>query len=317
MSARGVTNLVLIVLIALGWGLLGPGSKIVFAAEPSVFDGITVAVARAAWCFPVFAIGLAIFWLREPPRLDTGRWLAVIGGGLAFGLAISTLFSIAAQHTSVAHISFLIGISPVTNTAAAAFVFRTGLAKRDRIALVLGVIGVALLAISHSNDHAAFFGDALMVGWLIFFAIYACCLRYAGANVNPGLLMCMVGVVSMGALLAVGLTAGWGGGITHVADSPTIAGWFFGEIVIGSTLSAQTAYAAAVRRMGVALATIGAEYLALTVGVIASFAFHEAWSPLTVIAGLIFCCALTVTFAPLPGLGDGVGATRPRLGNAP
>jgi drug/metabolite transporter (DMT)-like permease len=308
-SARALTNLVLILLIAFGWGLLGPGSKIVFAAEPSIFNGITVAVARAAWCFPVFLVGLVILWVRTPARLDRGRWLAILAGGLSFGLAITTLFSVAAQHTSVAHISFLIGISPVTNTAAAALVFRTGLAKRDRIALALGVVGVALLAISHSNDHAAFFGDALMVGWLFFFAVYACCLRYAGADVKPGLLMCVVGVISMGSLLAVGLAAGWGGGIAHVGDSARIAGWFFGEIVLGSTLIAQTAYAAAVRRMGVALATIGAEYTALTIGVITSFAFHEAWSALTVIAGLIFCCALTVTFAPLPGLGEGVGAS--------
>jgi hypothetical protein len=29
---------------------------------------------------------------------------------------------------------------------------------------------------------------------------------------------------------------------------------------------------------------------------------HERWNALTAVAGLIFCCALAVTFVPLPGL---------------
>jgi drug/metabolite transporter (DMT)-like permease len=66
----------------------------------------------------------------------------------------------------------------------------------------------------------------------------------------------------------------------------------------------QTAYAAAVRRLGVALATIGSEYFALAVGVAASLALHERWNPLTVVAGAIFCCALTATFAPIPALDE-------------
>jgi drug/metabolite transporter (DMT)-like permease len=115
-------------------------------------------------------------------------------------------------------------------------------------------------------------------------------------------LICTIGVVSMATLLAAGIALGWTRGIDHVTDSPPIAGWFFGEIVLGSTLIAQPAFAAAVRRMGVALATIGAEYTALAVGIVASLAAHEPWTPLTVIAGAVLCAALTVTFAPIPWL---------------
>jgi len=301
-SPRAATNLVLIVLIALGWGLLGPGSKVLFAAEPRVFDGFSVAVARAAWCLPIFVIGLGVAWRLERPRLDARRWLALIGAGLLFGIGITVLFSVAAQHTSVAHISFLIGLSPVTNTVAAAIAFRVRLHRRDVTALVLGILGVALLAFTHSNDRAAFFGDLLMVGWLVAFAIYACALRYVGARVNTMFLICTIGVVSMASLLAAGAALGWMRAIDRVNDTPAIAGWFFGEVVLGSTLIAQPAYAAAVRRMGVALATIGAEYTALAIGIAASLAMHEPWTPLTVVAGTLLCGALTVTFAPIPWL---------------
>ena len=302
MSPRALTNLVLIVLIALGWGLLGPGSKVLFAAEPGVFDGFSVATARAAWCLPVFLVGLGVAWRLERPRLDASRWIALFGAGVLFGVAITVLFSVAAQHTSIAHISFLIGLSPVTNTVAAALAFRTRLHRRDVTALVLGVAGVSVLAATHSNDRAAFFGDLLMVAWLVCFAVYACVVRYVGARVNTMFLICTIGVVSMATLLVVGTALGWTGGIAHVADNPPVAWWFFGEVVLGSTLIAQPAYAAAVRRMGIALATIGAEYLALAIGIAASLAAHEAWTVLTIVAGVLLCGALTATFAPIPWL---------------
>jgi drug/metabolite transporter (DMT)-like permease len=302
-SSRTGTNLVLILLIALGWGLLGPASKVLFAAEPAVFDGFSVAAARAAWSFPIFLIALIVVWRREPPRLEARHWLGLGAAGLVFGIGITVLFSVAAQHTSVAHISFFLGMSPVTSTAAAAVVFRTGLSRRDWVALMLGVVGVTLLAVSHANDKAAFFGDALMVGWLIGFAVYGCCLQYVGTRVRPAMVISSVGAISMGSLLIFGLAMGWGRGIPHVADTPSAAAWFFGEVVLGSTLIAQAAYAVAVQRMGVAVATIGAEYGALAVGVSASLWVHEPWTALTVLAGLIFCSALAATFVPLPWLG--------------
>jgi drug/metabolite transporter (DMT)-like permease len=299
---RSVQNVVFILLIGLGWGLLGPASKALFAAEPATFDGITVAVARAAWALPLCLVALAVAWRLAPPRLDARRWLAVVMASVLFGPFITVIFSVAAQHTSVAHISFLIGLSPVTNTALAALVFRTALDRRATVALVLGVVGAALLAATHSSDKSAFFGDLLMVFWLIAFAVYACFLRFVGVRIKPPVLMSLVGTIAMAALLIPGLALGYGGAITHVADSPPVAWWFFGEVLLGSTLIAQPAYAAAVRRLGVAVATIGAEYTALAVGVAMSLSMHEPWTPLTVLGGLVLCAALAATFVPVPGL---------------
>ena len=301
MSHRALINLILVLSVGLGWGLLGPASKALYAADRA-FDGFTLATARAAWTLPIFLLGLGVAWRIDPPRLAARHWAAIAAAGVIFGLVITVVFSVAAQYTSVAHISFLIGISPVTNTAVAAVVFRTPLGKRDWIALGLGVAGVALLAVTHSSAGSALIGDGLMLVWLAAFAAYACLLRYVGARAPAPFTMSAVGAISMGVLLVFGAALGWGGAIAHVADTPAIAGWFFGEVALGSTLIAQTAYTAAVRRMGVAMATIGAEYTALAIGIAASLVSHEAWSALTVIAGLLFCVALAVTFAPIPGL---------------
>ena len=302
---RSVQNVVFVLLTGLGWGLLGPASKVLYATEPGVWNGVTVSVARAAWALPIFLFALAPAWRVSPPRLDGKRWAAVAAAGLVFGLVVAVVFTIAAQYTSVAHISFLVGLAPVTNTAVAALVFRTALDRRQWTALALGLIGVAMLAATHSGDRSAFLGDVLMVVWLAAFAAYACLLRVVGTRMNGVMTMALIGTISMAALLLPGLGLGFGGAIAHALDTPQTGWWFFGEIVFGSTVIAQTTFAAAVRRLGVSVATIGVEYTALAVGVVMSLLFHEAWTPLTVAGGLVLCLALAATFVPIPWLAAG------------
>jgi drug/metabolite transporter (DMT)-like permease len=293
---------IFVVIVGVGWGLLAPATKAMFAADPAAFDGTTVAVARAAWALPAFVIMLAATLAFERPRLDARRWVAVVAAGVCFGLGISTVFSIAAQHTSVAHISFLIGTSPVTNSLVAALVFRLPIGRRQRIALVLGIAGVALLASAQTGGRSGIVGDGLMLVWLAAFAVYAVLLRYVGPRVSSAFTMSAVGVIAMGSVVVLAAVAAPEElrGVPHVLATPAAGWWFFGEIVLGSNVIAQTAYARAVRRLGVSVATIGAQYTALAVGITASILSHEAWTIVTAIAGLILCGALAVTFVPLP-----------------
>jgi drug/metabolite transporter (DMT)-like permease len=302
MNVRGAFAAALVVTVGVCWGLLAPATKALFAADPAAFDGVSVAVARAVWGLPVFALAALVLALRERPRLEPRRWLAIAAAGVVFGLVITLTFSIAAAHTSIAHISFLIGTSPVTNSAMAALVFRLPLGRRERLALALGVVGVALLALSRTGGTATMFGDGMMLVWLAGFAVYASLLRFVGPGISSSLTMSAVGVVALAAVVLAGFAIpGSFRGVPHVLDAPPAAAWFFGEILIGSTFVGQTFYAIAVRRFGVAVATIGAEYTALAVGIATSVLFHEAWSVLTAVAGLILMGALAVTFVPLPG----------------
>ena len=264
-----------------------------------MFDGFGVAVDRAAWMLPFFAIALVVTWTRERPSFSAGRWAALVGGGLAFGLGIATTFSIAAQHTSIAHQSFVLGISPVTNSIAAALAFRLAITGRQWIAMALGIAGMALLAITSSGNNATAFGDLLMVAWLLSFALYSVLIRFVGTAASPIFVMSLIGVLASIIVLAVSLAVpGSERSIAHVVDTASGAAWFFGEVVFGSALLAQTAYVYAVRRMGVAVATIGSEYAALAIGIVMSLLAHESWSILTVLACVLFCCALAATFVP-------------------
>jgi drug/metabolite transporter (DMT)-like permease len=299
-SVRGLTSLVLVLLVGASWGLLAPASKVLFATEPSVFDGFTITVARCAWSLPFFLVGLGAAWRLDPPRLDLRGWSAVIVAGLVFGAGVSLFYTLAAQRTSVAHISFALGFAPVTNTALAALVFRTRLDRRAQVALGLGVLGVVLLALSQSNDRAALLGDLLLIGWLAAFGAYSCLLRFVSGRLHATTLMCLVGSIGMATMLAIGIAAGGGRALGHVADTPAVAWWFFGEVVFGSTVLGQTAFAAVMHRLGVVVGTIGVEYTALAVGITASLLVHEPWAPLTVAALALLCCALAATFVRLP-----------------
>jgi S-adenosylmethionine uptake transporter len=293
---------VFVVMVGVGWGLLAPATKAMFAADPAAFDGTSVAVARAVWALPAFVVMLAATLVFERPRLDAQRWVAVVAAGVCFGLGISTVFSLAAQHTSVAHISFLIGTSPVTNSLVAALVFRLPIGRRQRLALALGVTGVALLASAQTGGRSGIVGDGFMLVWLAAFAVYAVLLRFIGPRVSSIFTMSIVGVIAMGTVVLLAAVAAPHAlrGVPHVLATPAAGGWFFGEIVLGSNVIAQTAYARAVRRLGVSVATIGSQYTALAVGITASILTHEAWTIVTVIAGLILCGALAVTFVPAP-----------------
>ncbi len=288
-------NFILVLLTGLGWGLLSVGSKAVYSGTPSV-DAFSLTVARSAWALPLFLLVLAVSWYRERPQISRKQWLLIVGAALFYGPLVTLMFSLASSHTSVAHISFLIGISPVTNTAVAALVFRTGLGARSMIALALGIIGVAILAISQQGDSGALLGDVLMLFWLAGFAGYACCLRAVGPSISPTTLMGIVGALSTILVVVPGVIVGYTGGIAGVLGSVSGFWWFFGVVVLLAMIIGQTTYAAAVKRMGVSIATIGSEYTALAVGTAASLLLHESWTVLTVVAGLLFCCALAVTF---------------------
>jgi drug/metabolite transporter (DMT)-like permease len=305
-KGRAWLEAALIALTGMGWGLLAPATKTLFATVPGAFDGLSLAACRGVYALPVFAALLVWTWRRDRPQVTRAQWLTLIGSGFAFGLGITILFTVAAMYTSVAHLSFLIGASPVTNSLAAALAFRLPIGGRQRVALALGIVGVGLLAASRTGGAAGLFGDGLMLVWLAVFAGYAVMMRRASEGLSSIFAMSVVGVVAMLVVTTVAaLVPGGLRGVGHVADTPAVAAWFFGEYIFGSTIVAQIAYVSAVRRFGVAVATIGAEYTAMGIGIVASLFMHEPWTWLTVVAGVLLCTSLAVTFAPasvrLPG----------------
>ncbi len=70
---RSVQNVVFVLLTGLGWGLLGPASKVLYAPD-GVFNGLTVPWRARGWALPIFVFMLAAAWrVGGPPRLDAKR----------------------------------------------------------------------------------------------------------------------------------------------------------------------------------------------------------------------------------------------------
>lgn len=168
-----------------------------------------------------------------------------------------------------------------------------------KTALALGVLGVALLALTKSASGSSLAGDGLMIVWLLTFAIYASLLRYVSTRYGIVFITALVGVLGTLMLIVGGLAIGAGGAIAHTTDTLAIGGMFFGEIVLLSALVAPLAFARAVRNSGVAVATSAVEYISIGVGVVFSVAvIHEHWQPLLGVAGAIMVASLALTFAP-------------------
>ncbi|GAC1433818.1 MAG: hypothetical protein NVSMB5_27310 [Candidatus Velthaea sp.] len=297
-AARTAALVGLVTLTGVGWGLLAPFSKLFFQDDPAVFNGMTLAVARAVWALPLFVFMLALSWRLERPSFSRRTALAFGGLGLGF-VGFFVLFSVASQHTSVAHIAFLSGLAPPINAAFAALVFRTRLDAVRCIALAIGVAGVGLLALTKASDGSSIAGDALMIAWLLNFAVYATLLRTVSARYGIVFITAMTGTLATLVLTIAGVALGAGGAIAHVYDSPLLGAAFFAEIVVLSAVISPLAFATSIRRTGVAIATSGAQYMAVGVGILSSLlVLHEHWQPLLPVAGALLLASLALTFAP-------------------
>jgi len=284
--------------------LLAPFFKLIFASDPGTFDGISLAVARAMWTLPFMAFLLATAWMLERPTFDRRSLIAFGVLGVIFGPAFMGIYSVATQHTSVSHVAFLVGLAPA--------VFRKPLDRVRKVALALGVCGVALLTFTKSGNGSSLYGDGLLVVWLGMFAIYSSVLHSVLTRYRLLFTMSLSGVIGTLLVTIVGIAIGKGGAIAHVAQTSQVSWLFFAGVVVLSTLIAPITFAQAVRTAGVAVATSAAEYIAIGIGLGFSIAvLHETWQPLLTLAGLAMLASLALTFAPAHLFGGVEGERRP------
>ena len=288
-----------ILVTACAWGLLAPSFKLIFASDPATFDGLSLAVARATWTLPFMVFLLGTTWMLERPTFDRRSLVAFAILGLIFGPGFMGLYSVATQHTSISHVAFLVGLAPASNAALAAIAFNAPLDRVRKVALFLGVCGVALLAFTKSGNGASLLGDGLLIVWLGTFAVYSSVLRTVLTRYRLLFTMSLSGVIGTLLVTVIGIAVGKGGAIAHVTQTSLVSWLFFGGVIVLSTLISPVTFAQAVRTVGVAIATSAAEYIAIGIGLgFSLLVFHETWQPLLTIAGVAMLASLALTFAP-------------------
>ncbi|TAM58293.1 DMT family transporter [bacterium] len=298
MKASPLLVFALVVVAGLAWGLNAPVSKVLYAAGGgALFDGVTLAVARGFWSVPIFAVAAWAVWPRgrSIAVADAGRlaWL-----GLLFGPGLTGLYAVASQWTSAAHVVLISGLTPPATALLESALYRQPLRGRAWLSIACGVAGVAVLSATRSAQGSSLQGDALMLAWIVIYALFALGTRELTTRFPSAFVS--VASTGLGALIVAvaGMLAGVGGAIAHPFVAPHVAWAFFGEMVVALGLVGPIANVMAIRRSSATIATTGGLYAAVATGLIAAVALvHEHLTPDVLLSGALLAASLALMFA--------------------
>ncbi|GAC1546397.1 MAG: hypothetical protein NVS3B16_17040 [Vulcanimicrobiaceae bacterium] len=304
-----LATLGLVALTGASWGLTAPITRLLFDLDPRTLDGASLTVARASWCalawLPAFA---ALAW-RERRSLGPAAALQLLLLGGVWGPGVMGLYAVATQRTALAHVVFAVGLTPLSAGLLTALFYGGTIDGPRRLALALGALGAAMLALGRSSAHATLPGDACLLAWVVVFGLYATLAAAAVRTLSP-LLVTAGANVSAGALLAAAalVVPAWRSAIGAVVTHPHVPLPFFGAIVLLAGLVGPLGYTYALGRAPVAVVTGGIQYISIGVGTAIAIAhFHEPFGAFTIAAGAALAASLGVSLVP---------ARRPRAATA-
>jgi drug/metabolite transporter (DMT)-like permease len=279
--------------------VLAPFSKAMLGIEANGvrFDAASLTVARAIWPLPVFAI---LAYATRPRDAGTARfpWVEFAIAAVLVGFGFNYLYQLAVANTSAAHVVLLQGVAPLCLAAVDALFFRKPLDVPRRIALGLGVAGIACVAAARTGGSASFAGDAIMGLWLVVFASYSIITRRLTQRYSP----LFVTAVAWGAGFALVALAGFRlvpFAIAHTLATPQLSALVIGGIVGASAIVAPAAHAASVRAGSVTIATAGSQYGVIATGLLLSyFMLGEQLGPASIAGAVLLMAALACTLVP-------------------
>jgi len=282
------------------WGGNAVASKILYRTDGAHFDAVDLFVARAAWSLPLFFL-MAI--LARPKNMPSrADWWLLAGIGIAFGPGACGFLALAAQYTSGAHIVLLISLTPPVTAVLGGLILREPVDAIRIAALSLGIAGAVLLTVTRSASGSTVFGDLLELVQVVSFALTFVLTRALGKRYSAFFVSGTYGTIGMGLLVLFGLVTGRFGeaiALTLVPDAAT-KWWFFGEIVFGLSIYAQTAQAFALRYLGAGTTSIIGSYGTLVVGIIGAIALlGERIAPSGYVAAAMLAVALALALVPV------------------
>ncbi|GAC1312251.1 MAG: hypothetical protein NVSMB21_22640 [Vulcanimicrobiaceae bacterium] len=237
---------------------------------------------------------------RERRRLDRVALARLVVLGCIWGPGVMGFYAIATERTALAHVVFLVGLTPAVASLLAVLFYGGSIDEPRRFSLLLGTLGALAFALGRSGSHATLAGDLFKLAWVFAFGLYAAVAIAALRTLSPLFVTAGANVIG-GSLVATAslFVPAWREAISAVAMKPHLALPFFGEIVVLGGLCAPLAYAFALERAPVSVVTGGAQYTSIAVGTIAAIAlFREPFGPTTVAAGLLLAASLGVSLVP-------------------
>lgn len=143
---------------------------------------------------------------RRPWRVGDWRWFALLG---VFGIALNqTGFTVGIHHTTVAHSSLIIALTPFFVLLLATRMKLEALTKLKLVGMLLSFAGVAVLTLEHGlgANSPTFLGDLITLGGAVAFALYAVYSKQVAARYDT---LTLITFIYLAGLLVVLPLAGW------------------------------------------------------------------------------------------------------------
>ena len=174
------------------------------------------ALALMAYRYVLYAVVMAgVLGMRRTPVTWAGMRHS-LWGGLSVG-AVTGLFIVAVQHTTIANVTIMAALHVVLVSAASALFLKERMRRRDVALAVLAMGGVAVVALgSAGSENWSLGGDLAAVGALLGWAFYFFATRRAQTKVSTHeYTVCVaiyVGVLSLPLAALAGQDLSWPSG---------------------------------------------------------------------------------------------------------
>lgn len=278
----------LVVVSALSFGCVGVFGKVALREGTSVET--TLALRFALGALVLFAVLAATRgFARIPPRRAAGFAL------LGLGFLVTSYFFFNALRTLQAGVaSVLLFTSPVLVAVGARFIFGERLGRRGRAALVLALVGVALVAgAPWRGDDARIHpvGAAWALAGAVTYTVYILGSRRLARDVPP-----VLGSTVLLASASLGFVAIGAARATLAWPTPTALLAIAGLGVFGSAV-AITTFQAGLPAVGAARAAIISTLEPATIMAVGALALAEVPTPLQLVgaAGIVAASTLVAT----------------------
>jgi len=222
-------------------GLCWSGNHLVGRAMGGQVPPIGVSTLR--WLVPLLLI-LPLAWphlARDWPKIRA-HWPAMLWLGLTGGAMFSILQYVGLRYTTALNVSVLNSLVPVLIIAVGTLMFRDRITALQIAGIATSSLGV-LVVISRGQidtlrQFAFNWGDLLTVLSMVFFAVYAACLRLR-PQINHWSFLTVLAAISVVCALPLAIAEAYSGDITFQATWLT-----FGSVAYVSIFPSVVAYTA-------------------------------------------------------------------------
>lgn len=291
-SPRHLTTYLLLILTNLIWGGTWVVGKLLVQAQ---VPPLTASALR--FLLSAAVLGALLVW-REGrlPRLPRSDWMVVLGMGLTGIFLYSLCFLIGLRYTAAGRGALIIALNSVMIALAAWLFFHDTMSRKKALGIALALVG-CLWVVAHGHPMQLLrgdigWGDLLIVGCVLMWAVYTFVSRRASGGLSPlamNFYACAVGGGLL--LLTTPIESPWTV-IPQMSWRPWVYLLF---LALGATVAGYTWYLRAVEVLGASRAAMFTNITPISGVVMGAWFIHERLPASVLIGGMVTIFGVLLT----------------------